>query len=116
MEDTLRMFDSYADVIVMRHPEKGKVSSIAKQCKQVRTIAPLSQFPFPHSPNFSLFIPISSRQVVINGGNRPEEHPTQALLDVFTIIEEKGTVNGLTVTVVGDLKGSPAVSIRELCL
>jgi carbamoyl-phosphate synthase/aspartate carbamoyltransferase/dihydroorotase len=41
---------------------------------------------------------------LINAGDGTGEHPTQALLDVFTIREEIGTVNGLTITMVGDLK------------
>lgn len=45
-----------------------------------------------------------SRKPVINAGDGIGEHPTQALLDVFTIREEIGTVNGLTITMVGDLK------------
>jgi carbamoyl-phosphate synthase/aspartate carbamoyltransferase/dihydroorotase len=44
------------------------------------------------------------RKPLINAGDGVGEHPTQALLDVFTIREEIGTVNGLTVTMVGDLK------------
>jgi Aspartate carbamoyltransferase, catalytic chain len=44
------------------------------------------------------------RKPLINAGDGIGEHPTQALLDVFTIREEIGTVNGLTVTMVGDLK------------
>ncbi|CAN8005822.1 unnamed protein product, partial [Ixodes pacificus] len=44
------------------------------------------------------------RKPVINAGDGVGEHPTQALLDIYTIREEIGTVNGLTVTLVGDLK------------
>lgn len=44
------------------------------------------------------------RKPLINAGDGIGEHPTQALLDVFTIREEIGTVNGLTITMVGDLK------------
>lgn len=47
---------------------------------------------------------ISSRKPLINAGDGVGEHPTQALLDIFTIREEIGTVNGLTITMVGDLK------------
>lgn len=45
-----------------------------------------------------------SRKPVINAGDGTGEHPTQALLDIFTIREEIGTVNGLVITMVGDLK------------
>lgn len=44
------------------------------------------------------------RKPLLNAGDGVGEHPTQALLDVFTIREEIGTVNGLTITMVGDLK------------
>jgi carbamoyl-phosphate synthase/aspartate carbamoyltransferase/dihydroorotase len=44
------------------------------------------------------------RKPLVNAGDGVGEHPTQALLDVFTIREEIGTVNGLTITMVGDLK------------
>lgn len=44
------------------------------------------------------------RKALINAGDGIGEHPTQALLDIFTIREEIGTVNGLTITMVGDLK------------
>jgi hypothetical protein len=50
---------------------------------------------------------------VINGGDGVGEHPTQALLDIFTIREELGTVNGLKITMVGDLKHSRTV--HSLC-
>jgi carbamoyl-phosphate synthase/aspartate carbamoyltransferase/dihydroorotase len=49
------------------------------------------------------------RKPLINAGNGVGEHPTQALLDIFTIREEIGTVNGLTITMVGDLKNGRTV-------
>merc|ERR1719494_329551 len=66
----------YCDALVLRHPEKGALQRAAMHC------------PKP----------------VINAGDGVGEHPTQALLDIFTIREEIGTVNGLTITIVGDLK------------
>ncbi len=60
----------------MRHPEPGSAQLAAK----------------------------SSPVPVINAGDGIGEHPTQAFLDIFTIREELGTVNGLTITIVGDLK------------
>jgi carbamoyl-phosphate synthase/aspartate carbamoyltransferase len=52
---------------------------------------------------------------IINAGNGPREHPTQAFLDLFTIREELGTVNGLTITFTGDLKyGRTVHSLCEL--
>ena len=68
--DSVRMMMSYADVIVIRHPEIGAV----------QTAAAISRVP------------------VINAGDGIGEHPTQALLDVFTIREEIGTFNALTVS------------------
>lgn len=76
LEDTITMMSLYSDVIVLRHSKPGAVMRAAKNC----------------------------RKPVINAGDGIGEHPTQALLDVYTIREEIGTVNGLTVTLVGDLK------------
>jgi carbamoyl-phosphate synthase/aspartate carbamoyltransferase/dihydroorotase len=76
LEDSIAVMAGYADVVVLRHPEPGAVSLAANYC----------------------------RKPLINAGDGIGEHPTQALLDVFTIREEIGTVNGLTITMVGDLK------------
>lgn len=87
LQDTLRTLGCYGDAIVLRHPE-GSSASIAAQ----------------YSP-----VP------VINGGNGSVEHPTQAFLDLFTIREELGTVNGLTITFTGDLKyGRTVHSLAKL--
>ena len=62
---------------------------------------------------FSFLVPVSQlaakhcRRPVINAGDGVGEHPTQALLDIFTIREELGTVNGMTVRVQGGLGGLP---------
>lgn len=79
--DTIQTLCCYSDVIVMRHPDKGAAQKAAS----------LSRIP------------------VINAGDGIGEHPTQAILDVFTIREELGTVNGLTITFVGDLKNGRTV-------
>lgn len=76
LEDSIAVMSGYADVVVLRHPEVGAMARAADVC----------------------------RKPVINAGDGIGEHPTQALLDVFTIREEIGTVNGLTITMVGDLK------------
>uniref|UniRef100_H3AU29 Carbamoyl-phosphate synthetase 2, aspartate transcarbamylase, and dihydroorotase n=1 Tax=Latimeria chalumnae TaxID=7897 RepID=H3AU29_LATCH len=76
LADSVQTMTCYADVVVLRHPQPGAVELAAKLC---------------HKP-------------VINAGDGVGEHPTQALLDVFTIREELGTVNGMTITMVGDLK------------
>ena len=76
LPDTVRSLEAYADVIVLRHPEQG-ASALAAQY---------------------------TKKPIINAGDGVGEHPTQALLDLFTIREELGDVAGLTVTLVGDLK------------
>ncbi|XP_054035804.1 CAD protein isoform X1 [Dryobates pubescens] len=76
LADSVQTMCCYADVLVLRHPQPGAVELAAKHC----------------------------RKPVINAGDGVGEHPTQALLDIFTIREELGTVNGMTITMVGDLK------------
>jgi aspartate carbamoyltransferase len=76
LPDTARTLACYADVIVIRHPEVGSAALAAQ---------------FAGKP-------------VINAGDGVGEHPTQALLDVFTIREELGHLDNLTVTLLGDLK------------
>lgn len=75
IEDTMMMAGQYADIIVMRHPDKGSADIAAKA----------SPVPF------------------INAGDGPGEHPTQALLDLYTIKKERGTLEGLHVAMAGDL-------------
>ena len=74
--DTLKCIESYCDLVVVRTKSKNLLSEIQKKIK----------------------IPI------INAGDGDGEHPTQALLDVFTIREERGTVNKIVVSIVGDLR------------
>jgi aspartate carbamoyltransferase len=81
LPDTIRTLECYADVIVLRHPEVGASALAAKY----------------------------ARKPIINAGDGVGEHPTQALLDLFTIVSELGEVNGLTVTMLGDLKYGRAV-------
>ncbi len=76
LPDTIRTLECYADVIVVRHPDVGASAMAAHY----------------------------ARKPVINAGDGVGEHPTQALLDLFTILEELCTVDGLTVTMLGDLK------------
>ncbi len=76
LPDTVRSLEAYADVIVLRHPEEGATALAAQYTKKP----------------------------IINAGDGVGEHPTQALLDLFTILEELGEVDGLTITLVGDLK------------
>ncbi len=76
LPDTVRTLECYADVIVLRHPEVGASAMAAHY----------------------------ARKPVINAGDGVGEHPTQALLDLFTIVEELHQVDGLAVTMLGDLK------------
>jgi len=75
-QDTLKTVDGYVDAIVMRHPVAGSAIEAAEIAK-----CPL-----------------------INGGDGSRQHPTQALLDIYTIRKEKGHIGGQTVTFLGDLK------------
>jgi aspartate carbamoyltransferase catalytic subunit len=82
LEDTIATVSiSYADVIVLRHPERGAAARAAA----------------------------ASGVPVINGGDGDGEHPTQALLDLFTVRRELGRLHGLRVAVAGDLAGSRTV-------
>jgi aspartate carbamoyltransferase len=76
LPDTVRTLGCYADVIVIRHPEVGSAALAAKH----------------------------ARKPVINAGDGVGEHPTQALLDTFTIHEELHRLDDLNVTMLGDLK------------
>ena len=76
LPDTIRTLECYADVIVLRHPETGSAAIAAKAAKKP----------------------------IINAGDGVGEHPTQALLDTFTIMEEIGRLDNLNVTMLGDLK------------
>lgn len=76
LPDTVRTLECYADVIVLRHPEVGASAEAARY----------------------------ARKPIINAGDGVGEHPTQALLDLFTILEEIGRPDGLTITMLGDLK------------
>ena len=76
LPDTIRTLECYADVIVLRHPETGSAAIAAHY----------------------------ARKPIINAGDGIGEHPTQALLDLYTIQAELGSVDGLTVTMLGDLK------------
>ena len=87
--DTARVLSGYSDIIVMRHPQSGAVAEFAE----------------------------ASRVPVINGGDGSNEHPSQALLDLYTILKEmmsRGeSIDGLRIALVGDLKYGRAV--HSLC-
>ena len=81
LEDTIRIVSSYADVIVLRHNEEGA----AKRAAAVSTVP------------------------VINAGDGPGQHPTQALLDLYTIRDELGRIDGIKIAMVGDLANGRTV-------
>jgi aspartate carbamoyltransferase catalytic subunit len=74
--DTMKMIEAYADIAVIRHPLEGS-SRIAAGAVQIP---------------------------VINAGDGAGQHPTQALLDLYTILSEKGNLDGLSIAFIGDLK------------
>jgi aspartate carbamoyltransferase catalytic subunit len=76
LADTVRVVENYADVIALRHPLEGAARLAAEFAK----------------------VPI------INGGSGAEEHPTQALLDLYTTMKEKSQIDGLRIALVGDLR------------
>ncbi|MEL7589806.1 MAG: aspartate carbamoyltransferase [Anaerolineaceae bacterium] len=76
IKDTVKMLEYYGDVIVMRHFQQGAPHEAAKWAS----------------------IPI------INGGDGWGEHPTQILTDLYTVLTEKGTIDGLTWLAVGDMR------------
>ena len=76
LPDTIKVVSGYCDVIVMRHPDAGSVAKAAEDAS----------------------VP------VINAGDGPREHPTQTILDVYTIMKERGNLENLKVGFVGDLK------------
>ena len=87
LEDTIRCLQCYADVIVLRSP----VTGAALQASKVATVP------------------------IINAGDGIGEHPTQALLDLYTIRERLGIIDGLTITMLGDLKhGRTVHSLAKL--
>lgn len=87
--DTMITLEQYSDVIVLRHPEIGSAAKAAKY----------------------------SRAPIINAGDGAGEHPTQALLDLFTIRKELGTIDGLRIAMVGDLRNGRTVhSLTKLLM
>lgn len=87
LEDTIRVLDKYADAIVMRHSSDTAAIDADKV----------------------------SRVPIINAGSGKSEHPTQALLDVFTIMNKRGSVDGTKLAILGDLKyGRTTHSLLQL--
>lgn len=76
LKDTIKMVDNYADLIVMRHPIEGS----ARYASEVAKVP------------------------VLNAGDGANQHPTQTMLDLYTIYQTQGTLENLNITLVGDLK------------
>ncbi len=88
LSDSIRVISSYSDIIVIRHPMEGAARLSAK---------------FSSVP-------------VINGGDGSGQHPTQTLLDLYTVFREFSSLSGLTITLLGDLKYGRTVHSLLLAL
>jgi aspartate carbamoyltransferase len=88
LQDTMRCVECYCDAMVLRHPQKGSVA----------------------------FASTFLQKPIINAGDGAGEHPTQALLDLYSVLREQGRViDGLTITLLGDLKyGRTTHSLSKL--
>ncbi|MBN1201780.1 MAG: aspartate carbamoyltransferase [Anaerolineae bacterium] len=96
LADTIRAVGCYADAIVLRHPHVGSSYEAAYYLGRLHD-------------------QIARRPVIISGGNGVGEHPTQALLDIFTIFDFKGQIDDLNITLVGDLRhGRTVHSLTKL--
>lgn len=76
LNDTIQVIEKYADILIMRHPKEGSAAEAVRSTKK----------PF------------------LNAGDGANQHPTQALLDLYTIQREMGKIDGLTIGFVGDMK------------
>ncbi len=88
LHDTIRTVEGYADIIVLRHPQVGAAEEAAR----------------------------ATNRPVLNAGDGAGQHPTQSLLDLYTIRQEARAVDGLTITLAGDLKNGRTVHSLALLL
>ena len=87
LHDTIKTVEGYADVIVLRHPQIGAAQEAAE----------------------------ATDRPILNAGDGAGQHPTQSLLDLYTILKEQGRVDGLTIALAGDLKNGRTVhSLADL--
>ena len=87
LHDTIKTVEGYADVIVLRHPQIGAAQEAAE----------------------------ATDKPVLNAGDGAGQHPTQSLLDLYTILKEQGKVDGLTIALAGDLRNGRTVhSLADL--
>jgi aspartate carbamoyltransferase catalytic subunit len=92
-EDSIRTFSSYVDVVVMRTKESGRAAQAARLMDGIPRPVP-----------------------VINAGSGSDQHPTQALLDIYTLdrsFADRGGIDGKVIGMMGDLKRGRTV--RSLC-
>ncbi len=89
LKDTIIMVSSYADIIVMRHPKDGA----ARWASEVSSVP------------------------VINAGDGANQHPTQCMLDLYSIMQTQGTLDNLNIAFVGDLKYGRTVHslVQAMC-
>ncbi len=87
-KDTIRIMEAYADVLVIRHPEEGS----AKEAANIASIP------------------------ILNAGDGSNQHPTQTMLDLYTILKETGRLDGITVAFMGDLKYGRTVHALSIAL
>lgn len=88
LQDTIKVISSYSDLLIIRHPKEGAA----------RLAADVSDKP------------------VINAGDASNQHPTQALIDLFTIYESQSKLEGINIAIIGDLKHGRAVhSLVQAC-
>jgi aspartate carbamoyltransferase len=90
LADTIRAAGCYADVIVLRHPQVGSSYEAAYYLDRLNQR-------------------IDNPSVIISAGDGIGEHPTQALLDMFTIYDQKHRLDDMTITMVGDLHNGRTV-------
>ncbi len=88
LHDTIKTVEGYADVIVLRHPQIGAAAEAAA----------------------------ATRRPVLNAGDGAGQHPTQSLLDLYTVVKEQGKVDGLTIALTGDLLNGRTVHSLALLL
>jgi aspartate carbamoyltransferase catalytic subunit len=86
--DTIKMVEQYVDLIVQRHPVEGS-ARLSAECANIP---------------------------VINAGDGANQHPTQTMLDLYTIFKEKGRLDGLSIGFVGDLKYGRTVHSLSIAL
>jgi len=88
LHDTIKTVEGYADIIVLRHPQIGAAAEAAA----------------------------ATSKPVLNAGDGAGQHPTQSLLDLYTILKEQGRVDGLTIALAGDLRNGRTVHSLALLL